>query len=191
MDGKRALIYARIRENQLNPSESDMTRGERQQAVIQAMGDEVVSFGTFLRGPFIAGDLVRPLATDLSANAAPSSSAGGSSDAKSGRLRCRLGGVPLTEGGAPHPGKRGEQVGYRDGDRGLRAAAAAAGSGPFGPLAAWEHSVPQRRSPRRPLSAAFLGALSFLSLFFSSGLSSDRRPTSPSFAPSFLRPPRP
>ena len=31
MDGRRALIYSRIRENRLDPSESDITRGERQQ----------------------------------------------------------------------------------------------------------------------------------------------------------------
>ena len=37
MNGKRALIYSRIRENQLDPSESDITRGERQQAVLRAV----------------------------------------------------------------------------------------------------------------------------------------------------------
>ena len=34
MNGKRALIYARVRENQLDPTETDITRGERQQAVV-------------------------------------------------------------------------------------------------------------------------------------------------------------
>ena len=41
MDGRRALIYSRIRENRLNPSENDLTRGERQQAVVQAIGDKL------------------------------------------------------------------------------------------------------------------------------------------------------
>ena len=68
MDGRRALIYSRVRQNQLDPSESDITRGERQQAVVQAMADEITSLGTFLRMPFIGDDLVAPLATDLSAN---------------------------------------------------------------------------------------------------------------------------
>ena len=34
MNGERALIYSRIRENQLNPGENDLTRGARQQAVV-------------------------------------------------------------------------------------------------------------------------------------------------------------
>jgi LCP family protein required for cell wall assembly len=134
MDGKRALVYARIRENQLNPNESDITRGERQQAVIQAMGDEVVSFGTFLRGPFIAGDLVRPLATDLSANQLVQLGWRKFRTPKSGRLRCRLGGVALTEGG----------VSYIQGSEENRSVIAMVtgdsapqppppGSGPFGP----------------------------------------------------------
>ena len=33
----RARVYSRIRENKLNPRESDVTRTERQQAVIQAL----------------------------------------------------------------------------------------------------------------------------------------------------------
>ena len=37
MDGKRALIYSRVRENRLDPAENDLTRGERQQAVVEAM----------------------------------------------------------------------------------------------------------------------------------------------------------
>ena len=67
MDGRRALVYSRIRENQLDPSESDITRGGRQQQVVQAMSDEIVSFNGFLRLPFIGDDVVRPLATDLTA----------------------------------------------------------------------------------------------------------------------------
>ena len=68
MDGQRALIYARVRANKLDPADNDITRGERQQAVVQAITDEVTSFGTFLRMPFIGDELVAPLATDLSAN---------------------------------------------------------------------------------------------------------------------------
>lgn len=102
MGGRRALIYARIRENQLDPNESDITRGERQQAVIQAIGDRVVSFGTYLRGPFIGGDLVRPLATDLSAGQLVQLSWRKFRTPDSGRLRCRLGGIPLTSGGVSY-----------------------------------------------------------------------------------------
>jgi len=67
MDGRRALVYSRIRENRLDPAENDLTRGERQQAVVEAMGDEIVGPRTFVRLPFIGDDLVRPLATDLGA----------------------------------------------------------------------------------------------------------------------------
>ena len=37
MNGRRARVYSRIRENKLNPGESDITRTERQQEVIQAL----------------------------------------------------------------------------------------------------------------------------------------------------------
>jgi LCP family protein required for cell wall assembly len=67
MSGQRALIYSRIRENRLNPSESDVTRAERQQRVVQATLHKLSSFSTFLGAPFKAGKYVRPLSTDLSA----------------------------------------------------------------------------------------------------------------------------
>jgi polyisoprenyl-teichoic acid--peptidoglycan teichoic acid transferase len=65
MNGRRALIYSRIRENRLNPAENDLTRGERQQAVVQAIGDKLTSPGTLLKLPFVGDDLLKPLATDL------------------------------------------------------------------------------------------------------------------------------
>lgn len=68
MDGRRALHYARIRKNELDPAESDLNRVGRQQQVLQATLDEMVSFGTYLRLPFIGEDLVSPLTTDLSQN---------------------------------------------------------------------------------------------------------------------------
>ena len=60
MDGRRALIYARVRQNQLDPADNDITRGGRQQDVLQATADEITSFGTFLRLPFIGDELVKP-----------------------------------------------------------------------------------------------------------------------------------
>jgi LCP family protein required for cell wall assembly len=65
MNGYRALIYSRVRENLLNPSDSDVTRGGRQQAVLQALTAKLASMGTFFKLPFIGGDLLKPLATDL------------------------------------------------------------------------------------------------------------------------------
>jgi LCP family protein required for cell wall assembly len=99
MDGHTALIYSRIRENQLDPSENDFTRGGRQQAVIQAMADKVTSFGTFIRAPFIADDLVRPLATDLSAAQILQLAWVKRRTPSSGWLRCRLGGTIADIGG--------------------------------------------------------------------------------------------
>jgi len=102
MDGRTALIYSRIRENQLNPSESDFTRGERQQAVIQAIADKTTSFSTFLKAPFIGDDLVRPLATDLSAGQILQLAWVKRRTPSSGWLRCRLGGTIANIGGASY-----------------------------------------------------------------------------------------
>jgi LCP family protein required for cell wall assembly len=68
MDGRRALIYSRVRKNALDPAETDITRGERNQQVLQAVMGKLASFGTYVRMPFIGGSLLKPLATDLSAN---------------------------------------------------------------------------------------------------------------------------
>ena len=99
MTGRRALIYARIRENRLNPNESDFTRGERQQAVIEAIADKTVSFKTFIKAPFIGDDLVSPLATDLSAAQMLELGWVKRRTPSSGRLRCRLGGTIADIGG--------------------------------------------------------------------------------------------
>jgi LCP family protein required for cell wall assembly len=66
MSGRRALIYSRVRVNDLNPGESDITRGARQQEVLRAIGREALSPTTAIRYPFIGDDMLRPLATDLS-----------------------------------------------------------------------------------------------------------------------------
>jgi LCP family protein required for cell wall assembly len=67
MNGHRALIYSRIRENRLNPADTDVSRGQRQQQVMQAALSKLASVGTFFRLPFSGSDLMKPLATDLSA----------------------------------------------------------------------------------------------------------------------------
>ncbi len=99
MDGRRALVYSRIRENRLDAADNDLTRGERQQAVIEALTGKLTSFSTFLKLPFVGDDLVKPLTTDLSAGQLLQLGwvrfrAGG------GRtLHCRLGGEPSTVDG--------------------------------------------------------------------------------------------
>jgi len=91
MNGQRALIYSRVRKNLLNPAESDITRGERNQQVLQALMSKLASFSTFMRLPLIGGDLMKPLATDLSAN---DFAALGWAKFRAGRtIHCRLGGI--------------------------------------------------------------------------------------------------
>jgi LCP family protein required for cell wall assembly len=68
MNGRRALLYARTRTNLLDPGESDLNRVGRQQQVLQATLDKMVSFGTYVRLPFIGEDLATPLTSDLSTN---------------------------------------------------------------------------------------------------------------------------
>jgi polyisoprenyl-teichoic acid--peptidoglycan teichoic acid transferase len=67
MNGSRALVYSRIRENSLDASETDLDRARRQQQVIQATADKVTSIGTAAKLPFRGGSIVKPLATDLTA----------------------------------------------------------------------------------------------------------------------------
>ncbi len=100
LDGRRALVYARIRENQLDSGESDITRGERQQRVVQAIMDKITGLSGFLRMPFIGDDVITPLATDLSTNELLEVMWVRKRAADDKTLRCRLGGDPDTIDGA-------------------------------------------------------------------------------------------
>jgi LCP family protein required for cell wall assembly len=100
MDGRRALVYSRIRENRLDASDNDITRAERQQQVTQAIADKLVGVGTFLRMPFNGDQLLRPLATDLSANQLLQLGWVKFRVGNGSTIRCRLGGDPETIGGA-------------------------------------------------------------------------------------------
>ena len=99
MDGHRALIYSRIRENRLDPAENDLTRGERQQEVVEAMTDRLVGAGTFLRLPFVGADLVQPLTTDLDADELVQLGWVKFRANGTRTLHCRLGGEPSAVGG--------------------------------------------------------------------------------------------
>jgi anionic cell wall polymer biosynthesis LytR-Cps2A-Psr (LCP) family protein len=92
MNGARALVYSRIRVNRLNAADSDLTRGSRQQAVLQALKGKLLGPGTLLDLPFMGGSLLDPVATDLSAGELVQliwmlKARGGST------LHCRLGGT--------------------------------------------------------------------------------------------------
>ena len=100
MDGERALIYSRIRENRLDPSENDLTRGARQQAVAQAATAKLTSPWTLVKLPFRGRSLIRPLTTDLSSNDLLELGWVKMRSDSSNSLYCRLGGDPASAGGA-------------------------------------------------------------------------------------------
>ena len=96
MNGHRALIYSRVRVNQLNPSDSDISRGAHQQQVLQAAMNKLASVGTFFRLPFSGGDLMKPLSTDLSTMQFVQ--LGWLKFRAGSTLHCRLGGRSLGDG---------------------------------------------------------------------------------------------
>ncbi len=99
MDGRRALVYARIRENRLDLSETDLDRARRQQEVIQATAGGLTSLWSAAKMPFIGDDVVKPLATDLGAGEVLQLGwAYFRADAQKA-LHCRLGGEPGTADG--------------------------------------------------------------------------------------------
>jgi polyisoprenyl-teichoic acid--peptidoglycan teichoic acid transferase len=96
MDGHRALIYSRIRENRLNPADTDISRGQRQQDVMQATLRKMASPSMFFRLPFSGGDLLKPLATDMSTW--QFLQLGWVKFRAGSTLRCRLGGKDFGDG---------------------------------------------------------------------------------------------
>jgi len=93
MDGRRALIYSRIRVNQLDPTDSDIKRGERQQQVVNAALHKLLSVSTFLKLPFDGKSLMAPLTTELSAWQFVQLGWVLKRASSSSTLHCRLGGV--------------------------------------------------------------------------------------------------
>ncbi|HKV68809.1 MAG TPA: LCP family protein, partial [Gaiellales bacterium] len=96
LDGRHALAYARIRHT-TNPRDSDITRTERQQRVVQALMKQLVTPSSLFNLPSIGRDLAKPLATDLSA---PEILGMGWIKFRASRtLECHLGGTPASIGG--------------------------------------------------------------------------------------------
>ncbi|HEY5160286.1 MAG TPA: LCP family protein [Gaiellaceae bacterium] len=98
MNGRRALIYSRIRENRLDAGETDVTRGARQQQVVQAVLSKITSPMTMIKLPWLGDKLLRPMATDLSAGQLMQ--LGWIKLRASSTLHCRLGGDSQPIGGA-------------------------------------------------------------------------------------------
>ena len=99
MDGRRALIYSRIRENKLDPAENDITRTERQQRVLQALTRRMTRPTVVARMPWIGDDVARPLSTDLSSWELMQLGWLRYRSSAAQTLHCRLGGSPSTIGG--------------------------------------------------------------------------------------------
>jgi LCP family protein required for cell wall assembly len=100
MNGQRALIFSRIRENQLNPADSDITRGLRQQLVMRAVMAKLLGFSTAFKLPFNGSKLLDPLTTDLSAWQFIQLGWVLKRAGQSNALHCRLGGTSTSIGGA-------------------------------------------------------------------------------------------
>jgi LCP family protein required for cell wall assembly len=66
LTGHQALIFSRVRENQLDPSWTDFNRQHNQQLVEQATLSKLSSPTRFFSLPFSGGSLLKPIATDLS-----------------------------------------------------------------------------------------------------------------------------
>ena len=96
LDGRRALAYARIRHT-TNSADTDISRTERQQRVLQALMHQLVTPSSLLHLP-VRRPLDRKAARDrpLGQRAARD----GLDQVPSGRtLECHLGGTPLVLGG--------------------------------------------------------------------------------------------
>jgi LCP family protein required for cell wall assembly len=66
MTGREALIFSRIRENQLDPAWTDFARQHNQQLVEQATLAKLANPSQFFSLPFNGSSLLAPISTDLS-----------------------------------------------------------------------------------------------------------------------------
>ncbi len=92
LNGEEALAYSRVRRNALNPSDSDVSRGQRQQLVTRALRERMASPGGVLRLRQVAGAMGGAFATDLTVT--DLAQLAFVDRRASRRLRCNLGGTP-------------------------------------------------------------------------------------------------
>ena len=134
MGGRRALVYARVRENRLDPSQNDISRGERQQEVLQAITRKLISPRTLARMPAVGDEVLAPLSTDLSAWQFVQLGWRRFRSSTSNTLRCRLGGEGSLIGGQAFIVPTEENVSTIAMFMGVSAPQPPLpGSGPFGP----------------------------------------------------------
>lgn len=65
LDGKQALAFARVRENQCNVAEDDRARAARQQQVLSAIRSQILSPSTFFRLPLVSWEAPQTIRSDL------------------------------------------------------------------------------------------------------------------------------
>ncbi len=65
LSGDDALAFARVRENVCNAAEDDRARAARQQQVMSAIRDQILSPSTFFRLPLVSWEAPQTLRTDL------------------------------------------------------------------------------------------------------------------------------
>jgi LCP family protein required for cell wall assembly len=66
LDGKQALAVARTRENRCEPQETDLQREEHQQELLNGIKQQLLSFSSFLRLPWIAWNTPPAIISDMS-----------------------------------------------------------------------------------------------------------------------------
>ena len=101
IDGKQALALARTRKNECKASEDDRTRARRQQKILAAIKDKVISLETFVRLPWVSWAAPRAVQSDM---AGPSLLGLVGAELIGGSQKARVlkpsGGVTLPDGGA-------------------------------------------------------------------------------------------
>jgi LCP family protein required for cell wall assembly len=101
INGKQALALARTRKNECAPNEDDLTRARRQQEVLGALRDKVISLETFIRLPWVSWAAPRAVQSDM---AGPSLLGLVGAEVIGGKAQPRVlkpsGGVTLPDGGA-------------------------------------------------------------------------------------------
>jgi LCP family protein required for cell wall assembly len=65
LDGEQALALARTRKNRCNPAEDDLTRAKRQQRILGAIKDRLLSPATFVRLPWVSWYAPKAMRTDM------------------------------------------------------------------------------------------------------------------------------
>jgi LCP family protein required for cell wall assembly len=66
LNGEQALALARTRKNDCRPQEDDRARARRQQKIISAVKDKVISFETFIRLPWVSWAAPQAVRSDMS-----------------------------------------------------------------------------------------------------------------------------